>query len=130
MKSIKDLLKEFEQECALTHPECALRRDDLLMHGFAQGASRMREEFLRWRATSDSSDSTLWDKPCLLRFKFCGDASSDYFYAIGCSGPDDSWYVCADTISGEFIPLIDYLDALNEMFEGADAAFVDWRPIL
>ena len=64
------------------------------------------------------------------RFKFCADASSDYFYAIGCSGPDDSWYVCADSISGEFIPLIDYLDALNEMFDGADAAFVDWRPIL
>lgn len=53
MISINDLLKEFEQECARTHPECLICRDDMLTHGFRQGAFRMRDELTRWRAPSD-----------------------------------------------------------------------------
>lgn len=128
MKSSMDLVKEFAQECARTHPECVLRRDDLLMHGFAQGASRMRDEFIRWHDPSDV-DSLERDKVCLLRFRSSlrGDGT---VYALGFLSTSGVWFVQSEVVYGIYSTVDDYIRDLNRASGIEDAVFVGWRPIL
>lgn len=128
MKSIKDLLKEFEQECARTHPECLICRDDMLTDGFTQGAYRMRDELLRWRDPSDV-DSLVRDKECLLRFRSSMQAVGD-IYALGYLSTNGVWFVRTDIVYGTYSLVDEYLRDLNRASGVADATFVGWRPIL
>lgn len=128
MKSTKDLLKEFEQECARTHPKCLICRDDMLTHGFTRGACVMRDELIRWRNPSDVAPLER-DKECLLRFRSSMQAVGD-IYALGYLSTNGVWFVQTDMVYGTYSVVDEYLRDLNRASGVADAAFVGWRPIL
>lgn len=128
MKSIKDLLKEFEQECARTHPECVICHDDMLTHGFTQGAYAMRDELIRWRNPSDVA-SLERDKEYLLRLRSSVQAGSD-IYALGYFSTTGVWFVRTDMVYGTYSLVDEYLRDLNKASGVEDAAFEGWRPIL
>lgn len=128
MRSIEDLQKEFELECARTHPERVVRHDMLLVHGFGCGASMMRDELIRWHAPSDV-DSLERDKEYLLRFRSSVQAGSD-IYALGYLSTSGVWFVRTDMVYGTYSFVTEYLRDLNKVSGVEDADFVGWRPIL